>query len=87
MRLNGQPEGFIRSILHADENPIVQITRLDIKNYLCNTLLRDMDSVTMAHSLEARAPFLDHELIEQTFQIPPTLKVKTGIANYSLYRA
>ena len=34
--------------------------------------------MSMACSLEARVPFLDHELVEIAFRVPPTLKVNQG---------
>lgn len=48
---------------------IQQLLRLDIENYLPHTLLRDLDVMTMAHQQEARAPFLDRELVEYAWQI------------------
>jgi asparagine synthase (glutamine-hydrolysing) len=36
-----------------------------------------VDKITMAHSLEARVPFLDHRLIEYTMRIHPSLKMKS----------
>lgn len=35
-----------------------------MSTYMQNTLLRDADQMSMAHSLEVRVPFLDHRLIE-----------------------
>ncbi|MDQ2691182.1 MAG: asparagine synthase (glutamine-hydrolyzing) [Chloroflexota bacterium] len=34
------------------------------------------DRMTMAHGLEARSPFLDHELVEFLAKVPPTIKVQ-----------
>jgi asparagine synthase (glutamine-hydrolysing) len=39
-----------------------------------NTLLRDTDVMSMAHSLEVRVPFLDHLLIEYVWSLPSPLK-------------
>lgn len=39
------------------------LSALELEGYLRNTLLRDTDSMSMAHGLEVRAPFLDHELV------------------------
>ena len=38
----------------------------------------------MAHGIEARVPFLDHELVEYALQIPPHLKIRKGISKYIL---
>jgi len=43
-----------------------------------NTLLRDTDSMSMAHSLEVRVPFLDHPLVEFVTQLPQKLKLRKG---------
>lgn len=45
---------------------------------MVNTLLRDTDSMSMAHSLEVRVPFLDHPLVEYVTQLPRELKFRKG---------
>jgi asparagine synthase (glutamine-hydrolysing) len=59
----------------------------DLVNLVCYTefytkmnevLLHRVDRVTMQHSLEARAPFLDHELCELAFSIPGQVKAPDG---------
>ncbi|KAI8639064.1 asparagine synthetase [Parasitella parasitica] len=45
-----------------------------LPNYLCNLL---GDRSEMAHSIEARTPFLDHHLCEYVNNLPPSLKIKT----------
>ncbi|MBI1922662.1 asparagine synthase (glutamine-hydrolyzing) [Candidatus Poribacteria bacterium] len=47
-----------------------------VQGFLLNVLLRDTDVLSMAHSLEVRVPFLDHELVELVFRIPGSIKVK-----------
>jgi asparagine synthase (glutamine-hydrolysing) len=56
----------------------------DIKAYLAEDLLVKMDIATMANSLEVRSPFLDHEFMEFTAQIPPRLKLKGRTLKYIL---
>jgi asparagine synthase (glutamine-hydrolysing) len=48
---------------------------VDIGLYLPDDLLVKMDRATMAHSLEARSPFLDHELMEFVASLPPRMKL------------
>jgi len=48
----------------------------DINLYLPDDLLVKMDIATMANSLEARSPLLDHQFLELTAKIPPNLKLK-----------
>ena len=50
------------------------VSLLEARSYLVNTLLRDTDAVSMAHSLEVRVPFLDHGVVEFVTQLPPFLK-------------
>jgi asparagine synthase (glutamine-hydrolysing) len=46
-----------------------KMSAFEIKNILPNSLLMKVDKMTMAHSLEARVPFLDHKLIEFLFTV------------------
>ena len=48
----------------------------DLHHYLPGALLVKADRVTMAHSLEARSPFLDHELLELAARLPERWKVR-----------
>jgi asparagine synthase (glutamine-hydrolysing) len=48
----------------------------DIHNYLPGALLPKVDRTTMAHSLEARSPFLDHEVMELSARLPTSWKVR-----------
>ena len=51
------------------------LLEVDVDTYLPGDLLVKMDIATMAHSLEARSPFLDHELMEFAASIPAELKL------------
>lgn len=59
----------------------------DINNYLPSDLLKKVDMSSMAVSLEARVPFLDHEFIEFTCRIPSYLKIKHNEKKYILKKA
>jgi asparagine synthase (glutamine-hydrolysing) len=48
----------------------------DVHNYLPGALLPKVDRTTMAHSLEARSPFLDHKVMELAARLPVQLKVR-----------
>lgn len=47
----------------------------DMRGWLANELLIRADKITMAHSLEGRVPFLDHELVELCLSMPSEMKV------------
>ena len=49
---------------------------VDVDTYLPGDLLVKMDIATMAHSLEARSPLLDYELMEFAASVPPELKMQ-----------
>lgn len=51
------------------------ILKIDIKERLPNNMLLKNDKMTMAHSIEARVPFLDHRLVEFATKIPFNQKV------------
>jgi asparagine synthase (glutamine-hydrolysing) len=50
----------------------------DVQTYLPCDLLVKMDIATMAHSVEARSPFLDHQLMEFAASLPPAAKLRAG---------
>jgi asparagine synthase (glutamine-hydrolysing) len=52
--------------------------RLDTEVMLVDDPVKRVDSMTMAHGLEARTPFLDHELVELAAACPPELKLADG---------
>lgn len=60
---------------------------VDAALYLPDDLLVKVDIASMAHSLEARSPFLDHEFMEFAATIPFDLKVRGRVKKYILKRA
>lgn len=59
-------------------SPLQKISKAEIDNYLVNTLLRDADVMSMAHSLELRPILLDHILVETAFKLPDEYKIRNG---------
>lgn len=51
---------------------------IDLKLFVGEHFLTKLDRVSMVHTLEARAPFLDHTLAENIFSLPPETKLGEG---------
>ena len=62
------------NILKNNSHNSSKISVLEIENYLNNILLRDTDQMSMAHSLEVRVPFLDHNFVELVLSINDQFK-------------
>jgi asparagine synthase (glutamine-hydrolysing) len=60
---------------------------VEFKNRLPELLLMRVDKVSMATSVEARVPFLDHRMVEYSMTIPTHFKIKHGEPKYILKRA
>lgn len=59
---------------------------VDLGMYLPDTLMTKTDVASMAHSLEVRAPFLDHQFLEFAAQIPSELKLKDGVEGKAILK-
>jgi asparagine synthase (glutamine-hydrolysing) len=60
---------------------------LDLNLRLPELLLMRVDKMSMAVSLEARVPFLDHKFVELAMSIPERVKTRRGILKYILKKA
>ncbi len=54
-----------------------QVLRMDATMLITDDPVKRVDNMTMAWALEARVPFLDHELVELAAQMPPELKLQS----------
>jgi len=61
----------------ADEY-LDKVLRLDVTTLIVDDPVKRVDNMTMAWGLEARVPFLDHELVELAMRLPPELKIGDG---------
>jgi len=68
----GEPE-----VLH-------KIPYLEMKLRLPEHLLMRVDKLTMAHAVEARVPFLDHDVVNFAMQLPPSYKLKNAVGKHVL---
>ena len=74
---------------HADKSRhwLSALQSLDLESYLPLDILTKVDRMSMAHSLEARVPLLDHKLVEFAATIPPELLLHRGTTKYVFKRA
>jgi asparagine synthase (glutamine-hydrolysing) len=81
---------YHRSHLYASKSDVdflQEIMYLEFSNRVPELLLMRADTMTMAFSLEARVPFLDHHLVEYAFAMPQKLKYAQGLTKYILKKA
>jgi asparagine synthase (glutamine-hydrolysing) len=55
-----------------------RVLRFDVTTLIVDDPVKRVDNMTMAWGLEARVPFLDHELVELAMKMPPELKLMSG---------
>lgn len=75
------PDGFERW------HPFARMQYFDIKHRMGDGVVLGLDRSSMAYSVEARVPFLDHELVEFCARIPPRVKMKWLREKHILRRA
>lgn len=71
----------------SGHRPLARLLDLNARTYLPDDLLVKMDRMSMAHGLEVRSPFLDHQLADYVFRLPGSLKVRGVRLKYLLRRA
>ncbi len=71
---------FVRRLFESEKGmaSIDRALKLDTTVMLVDDPVKRVDNMTMAWGLEARVPFLDHELVELAARIPARLKIKNG---------
>lgn len=69
----GKVDKYLKN--NPDDNFINMLFHLDITSLIVDDPVKRVDNMTMANSLEARVPFLDHKLIEFVFSIKADLKL------------
>ncbi len=55
-----------------------QMMRFDLETYLPEDILTKVDRTSMAHSIEARVPLLDNEVIDFALTLPASMKIRNG---------
>lgn len=83
------PLGFYQRLEQAkpDADRLERMIYLELKQRLPELLLMRVDKIAMSTSIEARVPFLDHELVEFAMSIPMKVKLRGGRTKALLKRA
>jgi asparagine synthase (glutamine-hydrolysing) len=91
--------GFLKSLAHIPhtrgwlvrealtypgQDLLNQCMWLDVRTYLRNDIIPKMERASMAASVEARCPFLDHRVLELAFGIPSSQKVEGSVGKLIL---
>jgi asparagine synthase (glutamine-hydrolysing) len=80
------PGGRQPEIVGSAVPELNRILHLQFAHWLPEDILTKQDKMSMASGIEARVPFLDHELVEYALQVPPGLKIRRGTTKYLLRR-
>jgi asparagine synthase (glutamine-hydrolysing) len=78
-------ENYFQRVSHMDS--LAQQQYVDIKTYLADDILTKVDRMSMAASIEARVPLLDHRIVEFAMSLPPHLKLNRGQTKIILRKA
>jgi asparagine synthase (glutamine-hydrolysing) len=82
-----QNEALSAASAHPNPDYLSKMIYFEFKNRLPELLLMRVDKMSMAASIEARVPFLDHRLVEFSARIPQSLKLKAGVTKYILKKS
>ena len=69
-------------IFEKDAPLLNRVSAAEIESYMQHVLLRDSDQMSMAHSLEIRVPFLDHQVVELATHLSTNLKNPTSTKKF-----
>jgi asparagine synthase (glutamine-hydrolysing) len=80
LRESRPPEGFLGDLFaRAPEDDVVnRLSWVELQSFLPGNVLEYGDRMSMAHGLELRAPFTDHELVEHVFSLRGRDKLRRG---------
>jgi asparagine synthase (glutamine-hydrolysing) len=79
---------FAARLAASDAADVVgRLQELDVETYLPDDILTKVDVASMTHSLEARAPLVDHHVVELGAALPGPMKLRAGRGKQILRRA
>ncbi|HKQ79214.1 MAG TPA: asparagine synthase (glutamine-hydrolyzing) [Blastocatellia bacterium] len=93
VQLNGHADESLESLFNGSPvsgtptHPVDAAMAVDVASYLPYDLLVKVDITSMANSLEARSPFLDHEVMEFAARLPVEIKFRDRRLKHLLKRA
>ena len=77
---------FYRRHCLSWQPPLKNTQYLDIHTFMSELVLTKIDRASMAHSLEVRVPFLDHELVEYMFSLHPSVYYRPDRSKFLLWK-
>ena len=88
VRGGAEPKGLLwdESLIGRVPDPVERMQYLDTLTYLPDDILTKVDRASMAVSLEARVPLLDHRVVEFSWRLKPALKASGGMGKRVLRR-
>ena len=94
LRRNEGPDAFSRledryfpDVAMRSMPPLQQFLLADLTLHMPSSLLNRLDRASMAHSLEARVPFLSHDFVDWSLGFPLDLKLRGNTGKYLLRKA
>jgi asparagine synthase (glutamine-hydrolysing) len=76
-----------QQLQHTGDDWLAAVQHFDLNAYLPQDVLTKVDRMTMAHSVEARPPLLDHRLVEFAATIPARFRLRGGTTKYLFKQA
>jgi asparagine synthase (glutamine-hydrolysing) len=77
----------LAALQHGGDDWLAAVQYRDLHTYLPLDILTKVDRATMAHSLEARPPLLDHRLVEFAATVPARFRLRDGTTKYLFKQA
>ena len=78
MREDFLPDELYAELAEAGDDPFTSVSRVETYLYMGNTLLRDSDTNSMAHSIELRVPFVGKTILEEAARTPGSVHLGGG---------